>query len=359
MSATAKFDYFPTQTIVVRADPDAKPVFQSASDHPNAPLSRLVIQSSADVNADPIDPSVYSSPKRRGITLEEAHSLVLAFSKSAGHTEFPSFDLIGYNDSTGNFYGLQAIWDNPSGSVNLGFYAVDGKTGDVWNSVICERVTSSSLVNLQRAIHKRIAPVTSINIQNPFNWRMTRGVSDYDRTHLFSGSYVWSLPNPKTVAGACWAAALIGGWQWSGIVTAGTGTPFGINSTNDAMAGAGSAFAVATGSLFLPSGRSKGDKIVQWFNTSAVTQADAGTYGSLGRNVLRNPGYTNFETRVSRLVPLHFRETASVQFLFEAFNALNHPILAGPDNRLGRTTFGQITSASGQRVLQFGLKVGW
>jgi hypothetical protein len=203
------------------------------------------------------------------------------------------------------------------------------------------------------------AQVTSVNIQNPFNWRMTRGLSDYDRTHVLTGSYVWILPNPKTVAGARWAALVLGGWQWSGIVTAGTGTPFGINSTNDAMAGAGSAFAVATGDLSLPSGRSKGEKIAQWFNTSAVTQADAGTYGSLGRNVLRNPGYSNFETRVSRLVPLHFRETASVQFLFEAFNALNHPNLAGPDNRLGRVTFGQITAAGGQRVLQLGLKLGF
>jgi hypothetical protein len=203
------------------------------------------------------------------------------------------------------------------------------------------------------------AQVTSINIQNPFNWRMTRGPSDYDRTHIFSGSFVWLLPHPKTVVGARWAAAVVGGWEWSGIITAVTGTPFGINSTNDAMAGAGTAFAVATGDLGLPSGRSKGDQIAQWFNVNAVTQADGGTYGSLGRNVLRNPGYNNFDTRVSRLVPLHFRETASVQFLFEAFNALNHPILGNPDNRLGRTTFGQITSASGQRVLQFGLKLGF
>jgi hypothetical protein len=214
---------------------------------------------------------------------------------------------------------------------------------------------------LSRAIDyiSKNAQVTSINIQNPFNWRMTRGPSDNDRTHVFTGSYVWSLPSPKTVLGARWAAAVVGGWQWSGIITAASGTPFGITSTNDAVAGAGSAFAVATGSLSLDSGRSRGAKIAQWFNTTNVAQAADGTYGSLGRNVLRNPDYTNFDSRISRVVPLHFLETASLQILFESFGALNHPILGAPDNRLGRSTFGQITSVTGQRVLQLGLKLGF
>ena len=125
------------------------------------------------------------------------------------------------------------------------------------------------------------------------------------------------------------------------------------------MAGAGTAFAVATGDLVLASGRSRGAAIAQWFNTAAVGQADAGTYGSLGRNVLRNPDYSNFDTRISRTVPLKFRESANLQMLFEAFNSLNHPILGAPDNRLGRATFGQVTTVTGQRVLQFGLKMGF
>jgi hypothetical protein len=199
------------------------------------------------------------------------------------------------------------------------------------------------------------AQITSLNIQNPFNWQMTRGPSDYDRTHLFTGSYVWSLPGPKER----WLAAIAGGWQWSGIVSLATGTPFGITSTNDAMAGAGTAFAAATGSLSLPSGRSRGAEIAQWFNSAAVAQADAGTFGSLGRNVLRNPDISNFDTRISRVVPLRFRETATLQMLFEAFSALNHPQLAAPDNRLGRSTFGQVTTVNGTRVLQFGLKLGF
>jgi hypothetical protein len=200
------------------------------------------------------------------------------------------------------------------------------------------------------------AQVTSDNVQNPFNWRMGRGPSDYDRTHLFTGSYIWDLPAPPA---AGWLRAAFGHWQWSGLVSAATGTPFGINSTNDAIAGAGTAFATLAGSLDLGSGRSRGDRIAQYFNTQAVAQAAAGTYGDLGRNVLRNPGISNVDTRISRVVPLKFRETAHLQFLFEAFSALNHPQLGTPDNRLGRTTFGQVATVGGQRVLQFGLKLGF
>ena len=169
----------------------------------------------------------------------------------------------------------------------------------------------------------------------------------------------WKPPESEDGEGARWRRRGRG-WQWSGLFPRPrTGTPFGINSTNDAMAGAGTAFAVATGNLDLPSGRSRGDQINQWFNTAAVTQADAGTFGSLGRNVLRNPGTSNIDSRLSRIVPLSFREGANVQFLFEAFSVLNHPQLGAPDNRLGRSTFGTISSFGGQRVLQLGLRLGF
>jgi hypothetical protein len=42
----------------------------------------------------------------------------------------------------------------------------------------------------------------------------------------------------------------------------------GINSTNDAVASAGTAFAKLTGDLGLGSGRSRGDQIVEYFQYS-------------------------------------------------------------------------------------------
>jgi len=145
--------------------------------------------------------------------------------------------------------------------------------------------------------------------------------------------------------------AVIANWRWSDIISAATGTPFGVNSTNDAIVGAGTPFAVATGDINLHRDRSRGQQIAQWFNTENITQAADGTFGSLGRNVLRNPETSNIDTPISRIFPLKFKESANPQFFFEAFSVLNHPQLGAPYNRLGRSTFGVITTASGTRVL--------
>jgi len=156
VSATGRFDYFETQTVAVRANPKTKALSYSAGD-PNAPLMRLVLESVSDVAAIPIDPTVYSEPKRREISLEEAHDLVTALMQDRGNTKLPGFDLDSYKDSYyPQFQFFQAIFDNPHGSFNLGHYAVDPKTGDLWNGVICERMRSVSLTKLQRVIRIRI-----------------------------------------------------------------------------------------------------------------------------------------------------------------------------------------------------------
>jgi hypothetical protein len=54
------------------------------------------------------------------------------------------------------FQIYQATWDNPGGSVNAGFYALDPITLDVWNGVVCEEIKSPKLVSIQRKIRARI-----------------------------------------------------------------------------------------------------------------------------------------------------------------------------------------------------------
>jgi hypothetical protein len=93
VTATARFDYFETQTASVRANPQAKAFSYSAGDDPNAPLLRFVLQSIDEVSATPVDASTYSNQKRRDLTLEEADALVTAFFKDRGNTKLPSFGL--------------------------------------------------------------------------------------------------------------------------------------------------------------------------------------------------------------------------------------------------------------------------
>ena len=201
--------------------------------------------------------------------------------------------------------------------------------------------------------------VTTQNLPNPFDFRFSRGLSDFDITQRWVTSYVWTLPRPGKALGAPWLGWLTDGWQFSGIVGFSIGTPFTISATNDAMAGAGTPRVDLIGDLFLPSNRSRGERIARYFNTSAVANPQGGAWGTLGRNVIRNPNGSSTDVAMTRVIPLKIRENLNLMFRSEFFSLFNHPQLGGPDARIGRTTFGQITSVGGQRVLQFSLKLNY
>lgn len=54
-----------------------------------------------------------------------------------------------------DFYRFEATWPNPEGSPVLGFYAVNAWTGDVWKTVVCKRVTSPAIREMQKMIRVR------------------------------------------------------------------------------------------------------------------------------------------------------------------------------------------------------------
>lgn len=48
------------------------------------------------------------------------------------------------------FYYFGASWANPTGSPNLGYFAVNPWTGDVWNAASCKKLISPGLMRLQK-----------------------------------------------------------------------------------------------------------------------------------------------------------------------------------------------------------------
>ena len=203
-------------------------------------------------------------------------------------------------------------------------------------------------------------------IINSFNFFATRGPADNNFPHRFVGSWVWQLPDAGRALNSKAASFVLGGWQMSGIVTLQSGRPFGIISSGDRAAGAGSGgpggssnvYADLTGKLDLGSGRSRSDQINRYYDTSAVTAAAPGTFGNLGRNVLQGPAYKNADLSMSKSFPVPLREGMKVTFRTEFFNAFNRPQLSIPDNMVGRASTGRITSVDADnRILQFGLKV--
>jgi len=207
---------------------------------------------------------------------------------------------------------------------------------------------------------------TSNTISDPFDFFRFRGPADFDHRQRFVDSFVWQIPDAGRALGSA-ASAILGHWQAGGIITLQSGNPFSIYSTDDAVAGAGTANADVIGQVQLPTSRSRGARIAEYFNTSAVTQATPGTYGTLGRNALVGPGLANVDFSMSRAFRLRpLGEAGGLVFRAEFFNLFNRvnldnpgdPNLANPGNLIGTDSFGMITAtATTPRILQFSLKL--
>jgi len=195
--------------------------------------------------------------------------------------------------------------------------------------------------------------------QNPFDLAAERGPSLFDARNRFVGSYEWALPfwnHPQN-----WYQSASGGWQLVGIGTLMSGTPFTVFDSND-VAAQGSAPEITGFSAQRPNlvgNPNHGPRTVsQWLNASAFHQldptADAGQFGTEGRNVNIGPAYADWDFGTLK----DFKVTESMRFQFRAemFNTLNRANFHLPDPDISSPTFNHVLAASAPRQVQFALK---
>ena len=195
-------------------------------------------------------------------------------------------------------------------------------------------------------------PQLSLSNPDPFNLSFNDGIGNSDVPNAFSFTGVGELPALNS--SARWLRAIAGGWQLSGILTWANGTPFTIISGQDnSRSGVNldRADLVPGVSPFLPSGRSRLQKINEYFNTSAFTVNALGTFGDSPRNPIRNPNYFDVDAGLQKSFPIGQR--FHLNFRVEEFNATNHVNFGQPGNNVSaKNTFGKITSAGDPRILQ-------
>jgi hypothetical protein len=163
---------------------------------------------------------------------------------------------------------------------------------------------------------------------------------------------------------------LINGWELSTIVTWQGGFPFTVYSgVDNSFSEEGADRAEFTGTNIsqaqLSSGRSHGQMVQEWFNTSLFQPNPVGTFGNLGKNMLRGPRL--FNTNLALVKDTKIAERLNLQFRVEAFNAFNNVNFelytsngsTGLDRSQADPTFGQIFNAASPRILQFALKLGF
>jgi Carboxypeptidase regulatory-like domain len=218
-------------------------------------------------------------------------------------------------------------------------------------------------------------PNTGFVVQgNQRDLSSNRGVSDFDRTHRFSASFVYELPFS--------GSRLVKGWQVSGFAQIQSGSPFSIFASepeitnasqfNDPFRGSGGLYRLGFGRPSLCGTmdqlRQQGDDITaSYYNPAVLCSATslAGGYpsnfgfGNLGRNILRGPYQKRFDFGISKNTQL--KERLGLEFRWDIFNIFNNVNFANPGNDLlDPTELGTILNTiGGPRVMQFGLKLNF
>ncbi len=215
--------------------------------------------------------------------------------------------------------------------------------------------TWSKAMDFNDADGDSVSPLVPVRIWN-------YGLADFDRTHVLNINYIWDVPELKT--GNPLLRRVLNGWQLSGITSFISGRPLGI----------GYSTVVATDVTGTPS---QGARIVvlenpvlpksertfsRNFRTDVFRMPARGTIGNAARTLIRGPGVNNWDVAVFKNIPLY--ERLRLQFRWEMYNAFNHTQFTGLDTgarfdaagQQVNTRFGQFTSASNPRLMQFALR---
>jgi hypothetical protein len=188
-------------------------------------------------------------------------------------------------------------------------------------------------------------------LQNARDRSSWEGPADVDTRHRVAANWILDIPigpGHKLMADGV-AGKILGGFNFSGIITGRTGRPFTVtqsgNNVGQLMSG-------------LPNriGDGNGAQTVDaWFDKTAFQAVTSGTFGNSGRNILRGPGLVNVDTALQRRFRLGGQ--TALELRWEVFNVFNTDEFGLPDSNISNGTFGTIQRLAGDpRVMQFAFR---
>jgi hypothetical protein len=203
-----------------------------------------------------------------------------------------------------------------------------------------------------------------------YNLALEKSVTSYDRTHYFKANFTYELPFGRRGSLLTQIPAavdlVIGGWSISGTFNAYSGVPLNFSAPsaysywngalNRANIGSGpylnEAFDGANFNLMAPNSASNA-----YLNKAAFSQPAAMQLGNAPRytSYVRGPGQWNEDLCFYK--NHKFSEKYRFQLRAEFLNPFNRHFLGNPSTAINSTTFGQITSVSGQRSIQIGFRL--
>jgi hypothetical protein len=198
-------------------------------------------------------------------------------------------------------------------------------------------------------------------LSDPFNPRYDRGSGSLDRRHILNLTYIYAFPffaHSHSVA----EREILGGWEFSGITTAESGTPQFITYTGPDTLGLGGG---TTNRPNLVNGHVTYIRQgLQWFNKNSFSNPVAPWnggpnqgWGDAGKDAVVLPGLFTFNWSLFKTIHFTPGSLPSLELRFEAFNVFNHTNFTGIDANSADSNFGQVTSAYDGRTLQLGAKL--
>ena len=199
-----------------------------------------------------------------------------------------------------------------------------------------------------------------------------KGLSDFDVRHNWVLNFTWELPMARNADGL--TAALLRGWQLSGIWTMRSGNPLTVFvQTNRSRSqwnpsrgpGIGQdrpSYAAGFGPDNAVLGRPE-----RWFDPNAFVLQPAGTFGNTGRGDFIGPNLRTLDLSLAKIAPWsRLGGSGRLEFRVEAFNILNRTnfgppelrVFSGTDGQPPLSTFGRITTTvTSSRQVQVGVRV--
>jgi hypothetical protein len=188
-----------------------------------------------------------------------------------------------------------------------------------------------------------------------YNRRADWGPSENDIPHRFTFSSTYELPfgTGRKYLGGTAIGRIVGGWTVGTVILMQSGAPFTVgtqvNTTNAFSAGNLRADVLRTPNL--PNDQRT---LARWFDTGAFQQPALYRFGNQGMNILRADGRSN--ANFSLLRNIRLSEGKQFQLRGEFFNAFNHPDFGIPGRQFGAAGFGIVSSSTGGRSVQVGLR---
>ncbi len=203
-------------------------------------------------------------------------------------------------------------------------------------------------------------------IQDVYNLKAERALSDQDVPNSFLASGVYDLPFGHDRRCGAHAnrvvEAVAGGWQLTGLWIWQSGRPLTLSAANNnpgfsnprerpnVVPGVIAGFPLSQARANIREGG-------LWFNTSAFSQPAPYTFGNTPRNIgnVRTDTYKDVDFSLHK--DFNLVERSKLELRAEAFNVLQQTVFSAPTTSLPSSTFGQVFGTANQpRVLQFAFR---